>query len=68
MNRIACDAPLQAGMTVTTTTLPSPARGGGEGGVVQKQPLWLLDRPVNPRIKSGEGGDTHLEAVIFVMS
>jgi hypothetical protein len=30
--------------------------------VFQQQPQWLLDRPVNPRIKSGEGDDTHLEA------
>jgi hypothetical protein len=29
----------------------------------QKQLRWLLDRPVNPRIKSGEGDDTYFEAV-----
>jgi hypothetical protein len=39
----ACHAPLQAGHPVTTSFET----------VFQKQPRWLLDRPVNPPIKSG---------------
>src|SRR5262249_27060311 len=53
-----CHAPLQAGHPVTTSL----------GTVFQTQPRWLLDRPVNPPIKSGEGDDTRLKQLFFVMS
>jgi hypothetical protein len=45
----ACHAPLQAGHPVTTSF----------DTVLQKQPRWLLDRPVKP------GDDTHREAIIL---
>ena len=50
-----CHAPLQAGHSVTTKFETA----------FSAQPRWLLDGPVNPRIKFGEGDDTHLEAVIL---